>query len=251
MICVNPATTTLDNCRSNNFHLQQGWPTSQRPKATFLTVLTQGATSCTWAHMNTTLSLPRSHTYLYPARYIANITHQHNDDRNLQVNHCCACYLVGFLAFLVLNNPRQICLVFRCCQWKHFFHMGVSQNRSMLWFHMFYNSRMKPGKWPHAACEPRLVRPDLGQLPPRIIHFTHHIWATEFCLHQRCGARVHVILDGWSWCQAKFLTSRHVRMHRVIFCIPNMLKNFSLGLRDLYLDKCVGLGFGWEKKIEV
>jgi len=40
-----------------------GLPTSHRPRATFLTVLQQRATSYTrWAHMNVTPSLPHSHT---------------------------------------------------------------------------------------------------------------------------------------------------------------------------------------------
>jgi len=52
--------------------------------------------------------------------------------------------------------------------------------------------------------------------------------------------------------QAKFLTSRHVCMHRVIFHISNTLRklmNWWLGLRVWCLGKCVGLGFmlGLEK----
>jgi len=40
-----------------------GLPTNHRPRATFLTVLQQRATSYTrWAHMNVTPSLPHSHT---------------------------------------------------------------------------------------------------------------------------------------------------------------------------------------------
>jgi len=42
----------------------QGWPTSQRSRATFLTVLQQRATSYTWAHMNITPSLLLSHILL-------------------------------------------------------------------------------------------------------------------------------------------------------------------------------------------
>jgi len=44
----------------------QGWSTNQRPRATFLTVLPQRATSYTWAHMNIT-SLPHSHAILCSA----------------------------------------------------------------------------------------------------------------------------------------------------------------------------------------
>jgi len=41
----------------------QGWPTSQKPRATFLTVLQQRVISYTWAHMqNITSSLPHPHT---------------------------------------------------------------------------------------------------------------------------------------------------------------------------------------------
>jgi len=34
--------------------------------------------------MNITSSLPHSHTHLCSARFIANVTHQHDNDRNLQ-----------------------------------------------------------------------------------------------------------------------------------------------------------------------
>jgi len=77
--------------------LCQGWPTSQRPTATFPIVLPQRATSHTWAHMNVTPSLPHSNTYLCSATFIVNITHQHDKDRNLQAVYCYVCYLVGFL----------------------------------------------------------------------------------------------------------------------------------------------------------
>ena len=64
--------------------LGQGWPTSQRLRATFFTVLPQRATSYIWAHMNITPSLPLSHTHtdLCSARFIVNVTHQHDNDRN-------------------------------------------------------------------------------------------------------------------------------------------------------------------------
>ena len=49
---------------------------------------------------------------------------------------------------------------------------------------------------------------------------------------------------------AKYLTSHLVHMHRVIFYIPNMLINFSLGLRTSCKGKCVEIGLrsGWEKE---
>jgi len=48
----------------------QGWPTSQKPRATFLTVLQQRAISYTWTHMkNITPSLPYPHTYLHSQIY--------------------------------------------------------------------------------------------------------------------------------------------------------------------------------------
>jgi len=73
--------------------LLQGWPTSQIPRATFLTVLQQRATLYTWAHMNVTPSLPLSHTYFCKARFIVNITHhQHDNDRTLQ-RHLLLCML--------------------------------------------------------------------------------------------------------------------------------------------------------------
>ena len=43
------------------------------------------------------------------------------------------------------------------------------------------------------------------------------------------------------WCQTKFLTSRHIRMHRVIFYISN---------RALCLGMCVGLGLEKEKYLK-
>jgi len=78
-------------------HVVQGRPTSQRPRATFLTVLPQRATSYTWAHMNITPSLPHSPTCLCSARFIVNITHRYDNDGNLQGIYCYARYLVGLL----------------------------------------------------------------------------------------------------------------------------------------------------------
>jgi len=46
-------------------------------------------------------SLPHAHTYLCSARFILNITHQHDNDRNLQAVYCHACYLVGPPTFKV------------------------------------------------------------------------------------------------------------------------------------------------------
>jgi len=48
-------------------------------------VLPRRAASPTWAHMNITPSLPHSNTYLCSPRFIVNITHQHDNDRNLYV----------------------------------------------------------------------------------------------------------------------------------------------------------------------
>jgi len=49
--------------------LNQGWLTSQRPKATFLIVLLQRATWYSWAHMNITPSIPHSLTHICSARF--------------------------------------------------------------------------------------------------------------------------------------------------------------------------------------
>ena len=73
--------------------IQQGWPTSQRPRATFFTVLLQRATSYTWAHMNITPShIPSTRTHihtqtdslftLFSQIYCKCNTHQHDTDRN-------------------------------------------------------------------------------------------------------------------------------------------------------------------------
>jgi len=54
------------------------------------------------AHMNITPSLPHSHTYLWLARFIVNITHhQHDNNRTLQgiYCNCYACYSVGLLVY--------------------------------------------------------------------------------------------------------------------------------------------------------
>jgi len=60
--------------------LCQGWPTSQRPTATFI-MLPQSATSHTWAHMSITPSLPHSNTYLCSATIIIMITQQHDKNK--------------------------------------------------------------------------------------------------------------------------------------------------------------------------
>jgi len=87
---------------------KKGWSTSLRSRAPFLAVLPQRATSYTWAHMNITPSLPRSHTYICSARFIVNITHEHDNDRNLQAVYCYACYVVGPPTFKV-NNWYKCC----------------------------------------------------------------------------------------------------------------------------------------------
>jgi len=56
------------NMEEYNFLLpcsKQGWPTNQRTRTTFHTVLPQRITSCTWAHVNVTLSLPYSHVHIF------------------------------------------------------------------------------------------------------------------------------------------------------------------------------------------
>ena len=112
--------------------LLQEWPTSLRQRATFLIVLQQRAISYTRAYKKITPPLTYSGTYIYSATFIANVTHQHDNNKSLPGIYCYACYLVGLLAFLVLSNPLQAGLVLRCCHLKQFFHMGVSQYRSML-----------------------------------------------------------------------------------------------------------------------
>jgi len=60
--------------------LCQGWPTSQRPTATFI-VLPQRSTSHTWAHISITPCLPHTNTYLCSATFIVMIAHQHDKNR--------------------------------------------------------------------------------------------------------------------------------------------------------------------------
>ena len=64
--------------------IYQGWPTSQIPRATFLTMLSQRATSYTWAQMNITPPLYHWNKYLCSARFIVNITKQDDNDWTLQ-----------------------------------------------------------------------------------------------------------------------------------------------------------------------
>ena len=70
----------------------------QEPHFSF--VLLQRATSYTWAHINITPSLPHSHTRLCSARFIVNITHQHDNGITLPATYCYACYLVLLLVIM-------------------------------------------------------------------------------------------------------------------------------------------------------
>ena len=56
---------------------------------------------------------------------------------------------------------------------------------------------------------------------------------------------------GLNRCHPKFLTSRHVRMHRVIFYISNTLTKLMIKAQGL--GKCIRIGFGRgkEKTFEV
>ena len=54
----------------------------------------------THGHTWTSPLFLHSHTYLCSARFIVNITHQHNNDRTLQAVYCYACYLVGLLVIM-------------------------------------------------------------------------------------------------------------------------------------------------------
>ena len=75
------------------------WPNIQKPRATFLTVFLQRATSCTRFNdrMNITPPLTHTHinTYLCSARFIVNVALQHDNDRNLQAIYYHAYYLVS------------------------------------------------------------------------------------------------------------------------------------------------------------
>jgi len=91
--------------------LLQGWPTSQRPTATFLTVLQERAASCTWwAHMNVTPSLPHLRTYFCLARFSVNITHyQHDNDRTSQAFVLCLLF-IGTSALRASWNWAMSCM---------------------------------------------------------------------------------------------------------------------------------------------
>jgi len=78
--------------------VNQQWPTSQRPSATFLTVLRQRATSYTLTHMNITpLFLTHTNLLLSWIQCKYSITYQYDNDRTLKAIYCYACYIVGLL----------------------------------------------------------------------------------------------------------------------------------------------------------
>lgn len=73
------------------FHLKQGWPTSQRPTATFFYCVTAKSYIIRMGthehHPSFPPSLSHTHahkkyTHLCSARFIVNVTHQHDNDRN-------------------------------------------------------------------------------------------------------------------------------------------------------------------------
>ena len=49
-------------------------------------------------------------------------------------------------------------------------------------------------------------------------------------------------------CQAKFLTSRHVRMHKVVFHISNTLRKLMIRAQGLVLWKVCRVSLGLEKE---
>jgi len=80
------------------YNIEQGWPTNQIPR------VCQISSDCVIAmshiiHMGIHEHHPISYlyTYLCSARFIVNVTHQHDSDRTLQGICCFACYLVGLL----------------------------------------------------------------------------------------------------------------------------------------------------------
>ena len=77
--------------------------------------------------------LTYSRTYLRSATFIVNVTQQHDNNRSLPAIYCYACYLVGLLAFLVLNNLLQIGLVFVVAtRSKSFTWVSVSTDRALI-----------------------------------------------------------------------------------------------------------------------
>ena len=53
------------------------------------------------------------HTYLCSARFIANIKHQHDNDKILQAAYCYACYLVGHL--VIAKRSMRLWVAHSCC----------------------------------------------------------------------------------------------------------------------------------------
>ena len=82
-------TTGLEVC----VLLLQGWPTSQRPSKSHNSYCVTAVSHIIhMTHMSITPSLPCSHIYLCLDRFIVHITHQHGNDRTLQIIYCYACF---------------------------------------------------------------------------------------------------------------------------------------------------------------
>jgi len=113
-------------CLFISYVISQGWTTSQRRRATSLTtMIPQRATSYTLSHMNIIPSLPHSHTYL-----CSNIAYEHSHQARF---HAMCKSHPDFQGEQLVQNIAiytRINTVLR-------------------------KSRMKPGKGPHAAREPR------------------------------------------------------------------------------------------------
>jgi len=130
-----------------------GWPTSQRPRATFLTVLQQRATSYTWAHMNVNSSLPHSHmTYFCLATFICKYHTPPTWQWQNFTRHLLLCMLFsGTSGNGVYNYARAarnwakscmwltshglaIPVLFYCIQCQH--KMKMNSNLHSIWMHL-------------------------------------------------------------------------------------------------------------------
>ena len=95
--------------------LLQGWPTSQRVTATFLTVFQQNATCDVHLYGHTWRTV--STFCLARLRFIVNITHhQHDNNKTLQGIYCYACYLVRLLIYnyIATCGSRDACWPPQC-----------------------------------------------------------------------------------------------------------------------------------------
>ena len=90
----------------------------------------------------------------------------------------------------------------------------------------------------------------LSRLSPKLLRFYSCLksWSATNVVSVQMKSTLNFKQIMWNihnfGCQAKFLTSRHVRRHTVIFYISNTLRKLMVRAYGLRLGKCVWLGYG-------